>query len=174
MLAVQTAAVGPWIVAVPLAACAATLSTDTPQWTGPDGHLLLLHDDQAQPALDLGVCWKAQAMPSARTAALLLHPPTGEPSFALRVDAVGPARELAFWPVPTAVQSACGVQAVAWQGAPWQPAAGQAVLLIDLPWVTQSLQTASEGSAGPNQVSLTPTWDGPQDRPPVRLRGTRP
>ncbi|MFZ5578754.1 MAG: histidine kinase, partial [Pseudomonadota bacterium] len=144
-LAVQTARVGPWIVAVPVASAPRVLAPDTPCWTQPGGPLLLLHDDEALPALDLALCWtQGEAIAPERRAALLLQPPSGEPPFAVRVDAIGPSGELIFWPVPQAVKTACGVQATAWQGAPWAPDAGEPVLLIDLPWLSQKLLAGAE------------------------------
>lgn len=142
IVAVQTATVGPWVVAVPVSSAPRALAPGTPQWSGPGGTLLVLHDDEALPALDLAVCWnRRDVAPSDRGAALLLHPPSGEPPFAVRVDGIGQERELRFWPVPPAMQTACGVQAAAWQGAPWALDAGQPVLLIDLPWFSRHLRS---------------------------------
>ncbi|MBN8745212.1 MAG: histidine kinase [Thiomonas arsenitoxydans] len=144
-LTVQTAVVGPWIVAVPAALAPWVLEPGTPQWTGPDGQLLLLQDDVALPALDLPACWLApEPQHEASGAALLLQPDSGEPPFALRVQALGRQQDLLFWPVPPAVQSACGVRAAAWEGAPWQPDTGQPVLLLDLPWLEARLRVGSD------------------------------
>ena len=143
-LTVQTAVVGPWIVAVPLALAPWVLEPGTPQWTGPDGQLLLLQDDVALPALDLPGCWQVpKPQHEVGGAALLLQPESGEPPFAVRVQALGRQQDLLFWPVPPAVQSACGVRAAAWEGAPWQPDAGQPVLLLDLPWLEARLRVGS-------------------------------
>ena len=143
-LTVQTAVVGPWVVAVPVALAPLVLQPGTPQWTGPDGQLLLLQDDVALPALDLSGCWQVpKPQHEVGGAALLLQPDSGQPPFAVRVQALGRQQDLLFWPLPQAVQSACGVRAAAWDGAPWQPDTGQPVLLLDLPWLEARLRVGS-------------------------------
>ncbi|MGA8010243.1 MAG: hypothetical protein WCA24_12735 [Thiomonas sp.] len=140
-IAVQTGSVGPWRVAVPASAARSALAADTPLWTGPDGRLLLLHDDVAVPALDLPACWNLpQAAKPAAGAALLLQTLSDDPPFALRLDSIGDQHELLFWPVPRAVRRVSGVQAAALTGVPWQPESEQAVLLLDLPWLMQRLR----------------------------------
>ncbi|MDY0331375.1 MAG: histidine kinase [Thiomonas sp.] len=141
-LSVQTATVGPWVVALPLEAVSTASESAMPWWRGPDGQLLLLHDDMALPALDLAACWNVpNPRHTAGGAAMLLQSGPEGTHFAVRVQALGRQQDLLFWPVPPAVQSACGVRAAAWEGAPWQPQAGQAVLLLDLPWLAERLRT---------------------------------
>jgi chemotaxis protein histidine kinase CheA len=132
-IAVQTARVGAWVVAVPAAWVMATYGADTPQWVGPLHHTLVVHDDIAVPTCDLAARW---ALPGATDAqvgpVLMLRTEPQALTFGLRVDAVGTAQALRFWPLPAAVQARCGVRAAAWPG---QPPHAQPVLLLDARWL---------------------------------------
>ena len=141
----QTAAVGPWIVAVPTKSVQDLLGADTPLWASPGGQLLLLYDDLAVPALDLPARWNApNAGPAASGAALMLQPQPGDAPFGLRVDAVGGRQSLLFWSLPRALQSLCGVQAAALTGVPWQPQSEHPVLLLDLDWLREEVGACAE------------------------------
>jgi len=140
-IAVQTATVGPWVVAVPAVCAQAALGADAPQWIGPGGQVLVLHDDLAWPTFDLPARWNAaNATPTPGSAVLLLQARPGAPAFGLRVDALGGQHALVFWPLPPALQSLCGVQAAALTGVPWQPESEQPVLLLDLDGLQAGVQ----------------------------------
>jgi hypothetical protein len=141
---VQTASVGPWIVAVPAACALSALGHDTPLWLSPGGQLLVLHDDLAVPALDLPARWNApSAAPAPTSAVLMLQAQPDAPRFALRVDCVGRRQSLMFWPLPPALQSLCGVQAAALIGVPWQPESAPGVGEPTCPpWGTRTPEAA--------------------------------
>jgi chemotaxis protein histidine kinase CheA len=114
----------------------ADLGPDAPQWIGPGGELLVLHDDRAWPALDLPTRWHAaNATPAPGSAVLMLRASPDASPFGLQVDAIGSQHALVFWPLPPALQALCGVQAAALTGVPWQPESEQPVLLLDLNWL---------------------------------------
>jgi hypothetical protein len=128
---VQTAALGAWWVAVPADWVVAVCADDAPQWLGPGGQALVLHDDGAVPVHDLAARWGEQR--GANGVVLLLQPSPQHAVSGLRVGAIGARMSLPFWTLPAEVTARCGVRAAALVGAPWRPQ--RVVLLLDAVWL---------------------------------------
>jgi chemotaxis protein histidine kinase CheA len=139
-MAVRTATVGPWRIAVDAHAVRGEIDCAAVQWRGPVGRGLLRDEEGALPLLDLGVCWGRP--PAASGSALVVQPEEGESPFALGVDAAGGVEELTFWPAPPLLRRDNGVMAAALRGVPWQAQTLHLVLLLDPAWLRQRLNAA--------------------------------
>ena len=148
---VWTARVGCWTVALRADAEVEPMADAAPMWRGIDGGGLVVDAIGAVPTLDLRDCWSHDAgAPEAAGANLLIRRCDAEP-FALRVDALGTRQTLVFWRVPAHYASASGIDAIALSGAPWEPQAEEAVLLLDAGWLHRRLGRRvwrSGGAAG--------------------------
>lgn len=148
VIEVWTARVGCWTVALPADAEVEPMADGVPMWRGIDGSGLVVDAIGAVPTLDLRDCWSNDAgSAEAAGANLLIRHADAEP-FALRVDALGTRQTLVFWRVPVHYASASGIGAIALSGAPWEPQAEEAVLLLDAGWLHSRLGRRAWRSGG--------------------------